>query len=397
METIFLDGASAKPGTYLPWDLMPRPDTPRSGCTGRWRLTDGSSTWLRKYGVPDLSAGWPAEPVVVASDGFATLRAAADNVLSMITTGVVGAGRLRVLREGMPVDASEYELAGRGFDLFQEDRVDPARVREILDDRGTLAVFAVQDIERTAAVLCTRAAAMSGARAGSTLFYSAAGASGFSAHYDEFHSLLIQLDGSKEWNVQASPVSRPGPGHSWPVLRGHFPGPGELETQGSGSRQITLQPGSALWIPAGWAHSGIAGDLPSTHFTLVFSAWHTFEIMRMLMVDAGSVPQLRTELTATDIFDGDLPALCAGGFEDFAAALGDRTDLHQLIIERMLSDAPYAPYPEIGFGNISAENPEMALAIRSCDKCVDLHFGDRILHFQSSGDIPVTPAAAGNE
>jgi hypothetical protein len=85
----------------------------------------------------------------------------------------------------------------------------------------------------------------------------------FDPHYDPQDVLLVQLEGTKVWDVY-DPV------HSNPHLTDYYAKRDSL-TQGDSARlhaTYCLEPGLAVYIPRGFGHSGRAGQGGSVHVTI---------------------------------------------------------------------------------------------------------------------------------
>ncbi|NER96127.1 MAG: cupin [Symploca sp. SIO1B1] len=85
------------------------------------------------------------------------------------------------------------------------------------------------------------------------------GRQGFSSHYDTHEVFILQVDGSKKWQVFQDTMKYPLPEQKSSVL---VPPEGEPELS------CILNPGDVLYIPRGYWHYALALEQPSLHLTL---------------------------------------------------------------------------------------------------------------------------------
>ncbi|NET58882.1 MAG: cupin, partial [Symploca sp. SIO2E6] len=85
------------------------------------------------------------------------------------------------------------------------------------------------------------------------------GRQGFSSHYDTHEVFILQVDGTKKWQVFGDTVKYP-----LPEQKSSFLVPPEGEPDVS----CILNPGDVLYIPRGHWHYAMALDEPSLHLTL---------------------------------------------------------------------------------------------------------------------------------
>ncbi|MGI5221333.1 JmjC domain-containing protein [Nocardia sp. CA-290969] len=382
-RTVLLD-AEFPAGGLIRWDTADGPlrGEPAQRCSGNWMLDQrAAQQTLHSLGAPDVRSEWPIEPVPGVFSNLKELGRVAGSAYAAAVGGALEVGRVRVMRDGEPLDRSEFDRSER-VASFGAARIDPLRLRSLLAAGACMSIFGVQEMDPSVAAICARAAAASGARVGASLFYSSPDSHGYPPHYDEFHSLLLQIDGSKLWSVKPGPVAEPGVGHSWPKVRSFYPRvPDDVGQYDSEAVEFTLEPGAALWIPAGWIHSGIAGPLGSTHLTLSFNAWHVFELLRILVGDSGSVAGTRREVVAGEMAAKAVLETACTGLESFAAHIRSDIGIGNRLLERMLFAGPAVPYAsdEEKGGSPGTSDLETPVAIRHCASCVELHLGDRIV------------------
>ena len=140
------------------------------------------------------------------------------------------AERPSILAAGLAAELA----AGRTFIVHRIDQY----------DRGALRGL-VEDLERIA-----------GIPVGANCYLSRDGAEGFGRHWDDHDVIVLQVHGRKLWEVCRPTHLSPKRGYVHDELAGDPVWSGILE------------PGQALFIPRGWAHSVIGLDETSVHYTV---------------------------------------------------------------------------------------------------------------------------------
>lgn len=91
------------------------------------------------------------------------------------------------------------------------------------------------------------------------LYYTPPGSQGFEAHFDVMDAFILQLEGSKIWEVRGAAAVLPLPDEHAPLRPDHLP-PLVFEEE--------LQEGSVLYIPRGHVHAARTAAVPSLHLTV---------------------------------------------------------------------------------------------------------------------------------
>ncbi|MCP3101660.1 cupin domain-containing protein [Myxococcus sp. K15C18031901] len=106
---------------------------------------------------------------------------------------------------------------------------------------------------------------------GANLYMTPAGAQGFRAHFDVMDAFVLQLEGSKVWQVRGPQRVLPLPDEHTPELSSPLP-PVLLEHE--------LKRGEVLYIPRGFIHEARAARTQSVHLTLGLQAITWEELVR---------------------------------------------------------------------------------------------------------------------
>lgn len=168
-------------------------------------------------------------------------------------------------------------IAGRTLDGC----LDPERVRALIRDRdATLQLRYLNHWHPGVRALTAGLSEGLGRLTEAFLFYSQPGRHG-PVHRDEGDILVIQLSGTKHWQVYGGPT-HPG----WQPVREDDPGPCLLETE--------VHPGEVLYVPNGYAHTARATEAgPSLHLTVALReacAVHLRTQLRSLLSEGLELP-----------------------------------------------------------------------------------------------------------
>lgn len=159
--------------------------------------------------------------------------------------------------DGGPVNSKFVAAAmGRGYSLILN------RLNFRYPPAGRLAI-AVAD-------------ALFGAVVNLNVYYTPPGAQAFEAHYDWMESFVLQVSGKKLWRVYGAPIVAPRPDQKQRPPKEAV----DRENPASGVREILLEEGDAMYLPAGVAHEAVADrEAPSMHVTVgvelgLVHSWH---------------------------------------------------------------------------------------------------------------------------
>ncbi|MBP0448671.1 cupin [Kitasatospora sp. RG8] len=161
-----------------------------------------------------------------------------------LASGLLRRPYLELVSRGKALDQGDYTTARsvRGHDFG--GYADSAKVLRQLDVGATLLMRNIEHWHSGAAALADRLGAELDRRVEAFLFVTPPGQQGLSPHRDDADVFVLQLNGSKRWQVHAVPDD----GH-WQARQEPNPGPVRLET--------TAHAGEVLYIPRGAPHSAV--------------------------------------------------------------------------------------------------------------------------------------------
>ncbi len=164
----------------------------------------------------------------------------------------------RLLQDGrtLPPERSTRPVRMAGARL--DDVADVARIAEAVDGGATLVVQGLQRTSPEVARLCRSLERAVSHPVQANAYLTPAGAVGLGAHRDDHDVLVLQVAGSKAWEVDDL-------------------GP------------VCTEAGAVLYLPAGVGHAAAAQDSPSLHLTLgILRVTHRQVVQRALAAEAGA-------------------------------------------------------------------------------------------------------------
>lgn len=241
--------------------------------TGSWWSDD---VWPQLVGDPATFARhWGRSPLV---------RSTAVDVGAVF--GVADAERLleaglrrpafRFVRDGATLPEGTgcrpRRIGGRRL----EDVADPARVADAIADGATLVLQSLQEVDATVASFADALARDSGHAVQVNAYLSPPGARGLGSHSDAHDVIVLQVDGTKHWTVD-------------------------------GLGDVTLDPGWAMYVPAGVGHAARTLERSSLHLTVgIFPVTRRHLVERVL----AGVPELDERLPPLFATDDPASAAC---------------------------------------------------------------------------------------
>lgn len=143
----------------------------------------------------------------------------------------------RLVRDGEVLGTERSTRPVRVGGTRLDDVADLGRIAEAVHDGATVVVQSLQRTWPPLVDLCRSLERATSHPVQANAYLSPAGAAGLARHHDTHDVLVLQVSGSKRWEVE-------------------------------GLGTVTTVAGDVLYQPAGTAHSAAAGDEPSLHLTL---------------------------------------------------------------------------------------------------------------------------------
>ncbi len=243
-----------------------------------------------------FDAYWEARPLVVsreAPDYFDPLLSL-DEIDRVITTLNLSHPELQLVSAAEDIRAPQY--------TYRSGMVDVAKLFQYFADGATIILPQLHTRVPALAAFCRALEREFSARFQTNIYMTPGNAQGFKPHYDTHDVFVLQIAGSKNWQIFETPVELP--------LKGqHFDS--AVHPLGRVTQSFTLHPGDLLYVPRGLVHDATSNDEISLHVTtgVMANTWTD------LMLDALSAAALKDPA-----FRKALPPGFAGdGFDRSAA------------------------------------------------------------------------------
>ncbi len=207
-------------------------------------------------------------------NGFDDLLTLSD-VDVILTTTSLRTPAFRLVKDGKPLAESSYtKWAGVGGRRAY-GAVDPGKVYSLFHDGATVVLQAMQwywlplarfirDLEVTLTL-----------PAQANAYITPPGSRGLAVHYDTHDVFVLQVSGSKTWQIYDPVIESPLPSQA--SIEGEATTP-VLETD--------LEPGDTLYIPRGWRHAATAQAAASAHMTIGVLNYAWYDVLQEVLLHA---------------------------------------------------------------------------------------------------------------
>lgn len=230
--------------------------------------------------------------------------------------------------------------------------LDLAVLTERLGDGATLIVDSVNELSPPLRALCEGLAGEFSASCQANLYACWGTSQGFDVHWDDHDVFVIQVEGSKTWQLY-------GPTLEAPTRRG----PGlEAPRPTAPIEEHVLLPGDVLYLPRGYWHAAAGRGEPTLHLTIGLTRKTGGDFLHWLSDHVLSVAIARRDLPleADDTVLGDhIATLLASMAEHDPAALAR---LYRRHVEANQVHRPRPSFPFIGGARI---DPDLRVTLTS--------------------------------
>lgn len=207
-----------------------------------------------------------------------------DQLDSYFQPGNMSPHFFRVIKEG-----TDYDLA-RWTSLEHRSHADPSRVVSVqklfalFSEGATLIINAAQTGIPTLDSFCKELSRELQSRVQPNIYITPPNQQGLFAHYDPHDVFVLQISGTKRWNLYRPPVELPVQASSV-----RLDGYAEKEPD----HVIELRPGDLLYLPRGTVHLANSANNNSIHVTIGLLAKYWFNLLEELAYIAEQDPAFR--------------------------------------------------------------------------------------------------------
>ena len=205
-----------------------------------------------------LADYWDNAPFLVQRNSPAHYGAllSLSDVDTMLNDRELHMNDLRLARSAEVIDSAAFTRANGSIDI--------AAVYALYADGATIILQHVHKSHRGMARLCRRLSHQLGMPFQTNLYLTPPSQQGFKPHYDSHDVFLLQIAGSKDWEVGGDPVRLP--------LKGQPFNPEQHEF-GETRMAFRLGAGDMLYLPRGVMHQGKTTGETSLHITVGVQAY----------------------------------------------------------------------------------------------------------------------------
>lgn len=194
------------------------------------------------------------------------------------------------------IPESDYSYGTGAGPPELRDWIDPVALTERIGGGHSVMFSFLDFLVPSLGSFCHRLAARLGLTVGVDAFFTPPNSRAFAHHYDKCSSFVIQVEGTKVWELFEPTIVAP--------LSDYHPWTGEGRLSEAERRRISgppdavhrLAPGDVLWIPRGTIHFVYCEESPSFHVTLSVSEVTRHTVARAAVELLARVEDLRVDL-----------------------------------------------------------------------------------------------------
>jgi len=236
-----------------------------------------------------LLKGWPTAPQVHhGAASWARSLLSRDDIGTLLARTDLASSRVRMSKDNALLDPAAYA-----------DGVDAQ-----LEAGASLLVTGLDHDWEPIRAFCRAATAELGHPVRANSYLTPPGSQGFTHHWDDHASFLVQTHGAKTWELYPPLVEYPARPHSFTPEElaarradGTVPDPPYLT--------VELRAGDVLWLPHGWIHNGFTTGEWSLHVTLGLGAITRADLITPLLRALAGDVRARTPLPPNPAPDED--------------------------------------------------------------------------------------------
>ncbi len=232
----------------------------------------------------------------------------------LIDTACIPTDRINIIKDAVGLDPRHYTDRGR---------LTPTRVHQARNNTGcTLHIRHLEQFHPPAAALCQALQAETNCTSYVSAFITPAGSQGLQWHWDQALGVIVQLEGTKQWQLWRPTVEAPMLDYLSPMDPKVWNRRWIQQWKQAGpDAEYTLTPGDVLILPRGWIHNphSLHSPTESVHLTFVLRDRTPHWIAERLIDAAISDPRFRKSLPPASLDDTNM----ADAIDDTRKLLAD--------------------------------------------------------------------------
>lgn len=205
--------------------------------------------------------------------GFDDLLSLSD-VDRILTSSGLRRPSIRLIRDGVAVSPDAYCRPVRTGSVVVRDQVDPGRLLERFTEGDTVVLQSLQRWWPPLMDFCRDLEVAVGHPMQANAYLTPGGAAGLRPHHDTHDVFVVQVEGTKHWELRDpvvdAPLARHGSQH-------------EVAADQPLRERIDLSPGDVLYLPRGFVHSASAQQGLSLHITIGILATTAHQVLDVVL------------------------------------------------------------------------------------------------------------------
>jgi bifunctional lysine-specific demethylase and histidyl-hydroxylase NO66 len=241
---------------------------------------------------------WGTQALLSPADelpgGFAGLLTS-DAIDELLSERGLRTPFLRVAKNGSTLAEKAFTGPG-GVGATIGDQVSDDKLVRLFADGSTLVLQALHRVWPPIIEFCQRLADELGHPVQANAYTTPPQNQGFSNHYDVHDVFVLQLEGSKRWQIHSPVLEAPLRDQPWNDRKADV----EARAAERPLIEAVLEPGDCLYLPRGFLHAAKALGGVSTHLTIGVHSWTRFalaeDMLRQALEAVARDPAIRRSL-----------------------------------------------------------------------------------------------------
>ncbi|HKW89325.1 MAG TPA: cupin domain-containing protein [Candidatus Acidoferrales bacterium] len=141
---------------------------------------------------------------------------------------------------------------------IDDDKLDVAKIYQLFQEGSTITLAFLDAVVPTLTNFCRNLENEFSCPFQTNIYMTPPGAQGAKSHYDTHDVFVLQVAGTKKWNIYGTPVELPLPGQDYDA---------EIHARGDVTMEFTLEEGDVAYVPRGVMHDAHSTETVSLHIT----------------------------------------------------------------------------------------------------------------------------------